>query len=150
MKEPIITYSVKPDNADTYTDTSEYYAGTYTRKSPLRLKVRIWNNKYGTEEVESVKDFALKFYFGSIEDAVYIKYLTVKYDNVTPMNIEIVDDIAFCTLWEERILSGKVNNGKESDKVNYLDLLIELDASDSAAAMKNLDLKSLYIEVFQQ
>ena len=150
MEKPMITYSVKAVDEKLYNDTSEYYAGTYTKNKPLQFLIRIWNNKYGIEEVEPLKDFAIKFYFGSFEDAPLIQFINVKYDTNKDTNIEIVDNIAVCTFWEPKILSGSVNNGKDSDKDNYMDLAVEFDASGSEIALKNLDMKSLYMEIVQQ
>lgn len=150
MEKPMITYSVKMLDENMYTDTSEYYAGTYIKSKPLKLLIRIWNNKYGIEEVEPLKDFAINFYFGSFEDAPLIQFVSVKYDTNKDANIEIVDNIAVCTFWESKVLSGAVNNGKDSDRENYIDLAVEFDTSGSDITLKNLDLKSLYMEIVQQ
>lgn len=151
MEEAIITYSAKLSGTDSFKDTQDFYAGTYTvAREPLRIDVRIWNNKYGTDEVESLKDFAINLYFGCNEDAFLTNYLNVKYDKTIDANIEIIDGIAVCTFWEEKVLSGAPNNGKESDKANYMDLIIELDAGNSGLTLKNRDLKSLYIELIKQ
>ena len=58
MEKPIITYHVLNID-DTFTKQSSVYAGTYTGDTPLEVKLRIWNNYKGVEDVEDLQNFNL-------------------------------------------------------------------------------------------
>lgn len=149
MDNPIITYSVRVKDENKYSETHKFYCGTCTRKSPLDVDVRIWNNKYGTEEVMPLKDFALNLYFGCEEDAVLLPFLKVIYNKTGEANLDLIDGTLTVTFWEDIVLSGAPNNGEEADRGNYLDLNIKLEVPDGMV-LRYMDLKSIYLEIVQQ
>ena len=150
MLEPRITYSAKIHSFENYDDVSELYGGTYTHNNPVAVDLRIWNNKYGVVDVEDLKKFNLVFYFEKYEDNALLKFLNVSY--VSPQNFELTkfEDSAIGTFYGDVIISGKANNGLDTDTLNYLDLYLEFNIPDETISLKNLDLKSLYMEVVQQ
>lgn len=149
MEKPIISYSAKIHDYKEYNDVEEIYGGTYTSKTPIQVDVRIWNNKYGLYDVEDLEDFVINFYFANYEDAALLQFLNVTYDNTTELSLEIIDGVATGVFIDNYVLSGKSNNGLDSDTENYVDLLIEFSADDSVH-LKNLDIKSLYIEIVEK
>ena len=147
MLKPVITYSAKIHSFESYDDTSQIFAGTYTHNTPVALDVRIWNNRYGVFDVEDLKDFALNFYFKDFEDAALLNFLKVTYNNIEELNLEITGTRAAAKFFDTIALSGKANSGEEKDRDNYLDLLIEFDVPDKTIKLKNSDIKSLFLEI---
>lgn len=147
MLKPVITYSAKIHSFESYDDTSEIFAGTYTHASPIAIDVRIWNNRYGVFDVEDLKDFALNFYFKDFEDASLLNFLKVTYNNIEELNLDITSTRATAKFFDNIILSGKANSGEDKDRDNYIDLLIEFDVPDKNIKLKSSDMKSLFLEI---
>ena len=147
MLKPVITYSAKIHSFESYDDTSEIFAGTYTHASPIGIDVRIWNNRYGVFDVEDLKDFALNFYFKDFEDASLLNFLKVTYNNIEELNLDITGTRATAKFFDNIILSGKANSGEDKDRDNYIDLLIEFDVPDKNIKLKSSDMKSLFLEI---
>lgn len=147
MHLPIITYSAKISNEETYNDRFEIYGGTYTSENPINIDVRIWNNKYGLADVDNLENFSINFYFGDFEDSSLLKYLTIVQDTNKELNLEINGNIATATFFDDIILSGKANNGNDSDTDNYIDLKIIFNIPDKSVQLKSQDIKCLFIEI---
>ena len=147
MLKPVITYSAKIHSFESYDDTSQIFAGTYTHNTPIALDIRIWNNRYGVFDVEDLKDFALNFYFKDFEDTALLNFLKVTYNNIEELNLDIASGKATAKFFDTIVLSGKANSGEEKDRDNYLDLLIEFDIPDKTVKLKNSDMKSLFLEI---
>lgn len=147
MLKPVITYSAKIHSFESYDDTSQIFAGTYTHNTPIALDIRIWNNRYGVFDVEDLKDFALNFYFKDFEDAALLNFLKVTYNNIEELNLDIIEGRATAKFFDTIVLSGKANSGEEKDRDNYLALLIEFDIPDKTVKLKNSDMKSLFLEI---
>ena len=148
--EPIISYSAKIHSFEGYDDTNELYGGTYTKNNPIAIDIRIWNNKYGVVDVEDLRDFSLVFYFENYEDNALLKFLNVEYENPQDFQLSVSDDSATGTFFNDVIISGRANNGDDADTINYLDLYLEFKLPDETISLKQLDIKSLYMEVIRQ
>ena len=148
--EPRISYSAKIHSFEDYDDTNELYGGTYTKNNPIAIDIRIWNNKYGVVDVEDLRDFSLVFYFDHYEDNALLKFLNVEYGNPQDFQLSVSETSATGTFFNDVIISGKANNGDDADTINYLDLYLEFRLPDETISLKQLDLKSLYMEVVRQ
>ena len=148
--EPRISYSAKIHSFEGYDDTNELYGGTYTKNNPIAIDIRIWNNKYGVVDVEDLRDFSLVFYFENYEDNALLKFLNVEYENPQDFHLSVSDDSATGTFFNDVIISGRANNGDDADTINYLDLYLEFKLPDETISLKQLDIKSLYMEVIRQ
>ena len=148
--EPRISYSAKIHSFEDYDDTNELYGGTYTKNNPIAIDIRIWNNKYGVVDVEDLMDFSLVFYFDNYEDNALLKFLNVEYGNPQDFQLSVSETSATGTFFNDVIISGKANNGDDADTINYLDLYLEFRLPDETISLKQLDLKSLYMEVVRQ
>lgn len=148
--EPRISYSAKIHSFEDYDDTNELYGGTYTINNPIAIDIRIWNNKYGVVDVEDLRDFSLVFYFDNYEDNALLKFLNVEYGNPQDFQLSVSETSATGTFFNDVIISGKANNGDDTDTINYLDLYLEFRLPDETISLKQLDLKSLYMEVVRQ
>ena len=149
MANPIISYSAKLHDYKEYNDVDEIYGGTYTPKKSIQVDIRIWNNKYGLSDVDDLEEFVINFYFGNYEDAALLQFLSVTYDDISELSLDIVDGVATGVFIDNYVLSGKANNGLDSDKDNYVDLLLEFAAGENIS-LKNLDMKSLYVEIVEK
>lgn len=150
MHLPLITYSAKISSDTDYMDGREIFGGTYTKISPISVDLRIWNNKYGEAEVDDLKNFCINLYFADYEDSVLLKYLKVVHNNIQELPIEVKNNIATVSFFNSEVLSGKANDGLETDTDNYLDLKISFDASADDIQLKTQDLKSLMVEIVAQ
>ena len=148
--ESRISYSAKIHSFEDYDDTNELYGGTYTKNNPNAIDIRIWNNKYGVVDVEDLRDFSLVFYFDNYEDNALLKFLNVEYGNPQDFQLSVSETSATGTFFNDVIISGKANNGDDADTINYLDLYLEFRLPDETISLKQLDLKSLYMEVVRQ
>lgn len=150
MHLPLITYSAKISSDDNFIDGEEIYGGTYTKINPVSVDVRIWNNKYGEADVDDLKDFSINLFFADLEDSVLLKYLKIVYNNIQELPVEIRDNVAIVTFFNSVKLSGKANDGKDTDTENYINLRITFDATQDNIQLKTRDVKSLLIEIVTQ
>jgi len=150
MNEPIISYSAKLAAHETYKDLQEIYGGTLTDTVPIEIDIRIWNNKYGTEQVEDLENFVLNIFFDKYEDANLLKFTSLIYNNTQNVPISISDNVATATFLDDVIIKGTPNNGEEADENNYIDLKLVFKIDDEDIYLKEQDLKSLYLEIVKQ
>lgn len=144
MEESIITWYVKED--DIFTSKDEFNAGAYSNKKPISVDLQVWNNRWGVNDVEDIESPVLTIYFDSYEDASLLKFCKVYINKGEELPMIIRDNQAHASI--SRVLSGKQNDGeegKESNKKNYIDIHIEFDAGDSR--LKENDLKKLFFEI---
>ncbi len=148
MEKPIISYSAKISSNSTFQeDIEEIYGGTYTNENPIEIDIRIWNNKYGIEDVEDLEDFDISLKFESLEDKSLIDYIYLSHKNVADLSMNTLGDERIGAFVSSVILSGAKNNGLESDKNNYVDLKLTFNIGDKSISLKNQDLKSLYLKI---
>lgn len=139
-----ITWYIKRDT--TFYPEEEYFAGTYSSKTPLSLTIQLWNNRYGTEAVDDLSDFALQASFEHLEDKSLLQYAKL-YSGEVELATQILDDHVIYTLPSGTVLKGTVNNGLASENAtNYIELSFKFEVEEEANLKEN-DLKSLYFEI---
>ena len=150
MSEPIITYSAKLTKYNNYRDIDELFAGTYTNYNPISVDLRIWNNKFGTEDVDDLENFVVNLYFDKYEDNSLLQFLTVSYNDIEEVPINVANNIATATFLNNVVIKGTANSGSDENTDNYINLKIQFKIDDPAINLKNNDFKSLFIEVVRQ
>lgn len=147
MDQPKLTWYVQIDEESSYSAEDEKYIGTYSLYSPIVVYLRLWNNRYGSEEVESLRNFALRLSFDCYEDSVFLPFCAL-FVGTEEIPASVVGKSALFTLPRTKNISGKKNNGVESEnKDNYLDFTLKFRVDDKTVRIKENDIKNLSIEV---
>ena len=147
MDQPKLTWYVQLTEENKYSAEDEKYIGTYSLYSPIIAYLRLWNNRYGSEEVESLRNFALRLSFDSYEDSVFLPFCTM-FVGTEELPANVAGKYALFTIPRTKSISGKKNNGNESEnKENYLDFTLKFRVDDKTARSKENDIKNLSIEV---
>lgn len=142
-----ITWYSKLEGNDIYNETYDIFAGTYTGMKPITISTKIWNNRWGTKDENDLKNFTIKVSFENDEDNSLLKYITVIYNDAQELPLNIIDNYALVDFLSDVIISGKKNNGVESEnRDNFIRLDFKFDP-DTAVALKPDDLKNLYLEI---
>ena len=145
MNKSVLSWQVRTAEESNFYAASDEYIGTYTRKSGIDVRIRLWNNRLGSETVEDLDNFSIKIAFQDKEDSVLLQYLTVKYDEqVLAMNS--YSDYALIVFPTKISLSGSTNDGTSENKDNYVEFELLFQAPNDVR-LKESDLKSLYLEV---
>lgn len=142
-----ITWYSKLEGNDTYNETYDIFAGTYTGMKPITISTKIWNNRWGTKDENDLKNFTIKVSFENDEDNSLLKYITVIYNDAQELPLNIIDNYALVDFLSDVIISGKKNNGVESENRNNFIRLDFIFNPDTAVALKPDDLKNLYLEI---
>ena len=145
MNKPVLSWQIKTAEESNFYAASDEYIGTYTRKSGIDVRIRLWNNRLGSEAVEDLDNFSIKIAFQDKEDSILLQYLTVKYEEqVLAMNS--YSDYALIVFPTKISLSGSTNDGTSENKDNYVEFELLFQAPNDVR-LKESDLKSLYLEV---
>lgn len=149
MKEPSITWFVRQDDDTEYQEDREYYAGTYNQDEDLVLNFMIWNNRYGSEACEDLKNFGITLSFDHEEDSVFLKYCQFLLNGNLWIVPQVVGNQATIQMPENIVLSGAINNGEATSADNYMTLRMIMTVPKSKNIKMN-DLKgmTLYITSF--
>ena len=97
MNDPIITWYAKLDNDTEFNKTNEIYAGSYTKENSINVNMQIWNNRWGTEDVQSLNNFNINIYFDKEEDFILLDYCTVVLNKTEILTINKTDKIGVLT-----------------------------------------------------
>lgn len=148
MKEPKITWYAKLKKEEEYIQTDNIYAGSYAQDIKyLSVLMQIWNNRWGTENIQTLSNFNINIYFENEEDYSLLKYCTVILNDSDILTINKTDKIGILSLPDNIELSGQYNDGKqENNPNNYINLEFRFSAPKNTKLKEN-DLKSLYFEI---
>lgn len=145
MDKPIISWYSRIGE-ETYQAQSELYAGTYTKEEKVSVDIQIWNNRWGTEDVEDLNNFALNIYFDTLEDSALLQCCKVILGGFDELSLIITGQKATVSFPDTVKISGTKNDGSSiNSKRNYLALTFEFAAPEYR--LKENDLKSLYFEI---
>lgn len=103
-----ITWYILED--EEYIQDDEYYLGSFSPDSEIQLKVQVWNNRYGKNNVESISNARLAIYFDSIEDSMLLEYCTV---SINDNNFTKIPAMFGKGIIDIGLLSGNSNNGMD-------------------------------------
>lgn len=148
MAAPKLTWYTKKLSDAKYSVEQHFYAGKYTDNDRIVLDIQLWNNRWGSETVNDLKDYDICFFFDRVEDSVLLDMCMIMYNsNTVPFNV--TGQKAILQFSEKPVLKGTKNNGSSADNPNnYIQLRFIFDASGER--LKDNDLKSLYFEVLDR
>lgn len=147
MKEPKLEWYSRVGADEKFALENDVYAGTYTGQEPLVVEMQLWNNRWGTEDVQAMENFSINAFFKETEDAALFDACSVLVGN--RIAAAFVGDGKKKTLqFEKKItLSGTKNNGKsEGNDDHYLSLTF-IFRTQAGETLKENDLKTIYFEV---
>lgn len=146
MEGPKIEWYSRVGTDAKYAPDNNVYAGTYTKKHPLVIYLQLWNNRWGTEDVESLDNFYINMFFKHKEDSVLLEHCTVILNDSEVLNLNRSGDLATLEFPRAISLSGTKNDGSSKNNADhFLTLQLTFDAGD--AELKENDLKSLFFDI---
>lgn len=141
MNKPKITWYIKED--DDYIQDNEYYLGSFSPTNEIKVKVQVWNNRYGKNNVENIPNARLALYFDNVEDGILLNYCTVSINDSTPIKVPIMFGKGIVDLG---LISGSSNNGSDTMDNTYNFKNIELIFKEFPSSLKN-GLKNMYLDI---
>lgn len=111
MKSASITWIIKEDNQDNI--TYDYYIGNINGSNSTSLKIQVWNNYQGFDDVKDISNAKLVLKTPSIDDSYIFDYMTVIIDNQSKSFIKYSDIKRGVIIGS---LSGKSNTGNENEQ----------------------------------
>lgn len=115
--------------------------GSYEPNDTVRVKIQLWNNRLGSEDVQDANNAKLNIYFKNYEDNYMLKLCRVKFDNSEPKPLTIDMDRGYIDIGN---LSGSANNGSDLNADNYVEF--ELIIGPLPSNLKS-ELKGLLLDV---
>lgn len=143
MTAPKITWFILEDIDGLY----EYSAkrthdmeGSYAPGDTIKVKIQLWNNRRGTEDVSDAENAKLILFFKNYEDNYLLKLCKINFNNETkPITIDMDRGI-----FNLGTISGGANNGTDLNVDNYLEF--ELQIGPIPSNVKS-ELKGLILDV---
>lgn len=151
MDEPKITWYAKLSSDTDFNKTNEIYAGTYTPDNSINVNLQIWNNRWGTVDVNSLTNFLINVYFADTEDNCLFDYCSIVLNNSDVLNIKKSGTVGVLEFPEAITLSGTQNDGttvNNPDHYILLDFIFKIPDNVNVQLKEN-DLKSLFFEIIQ-
>lgn len=139
--KPKISWYILED--EDYIQDNEYYLGSFSPSTDIKLKVQVWNNRYGKSNVESIVNARLAIYFESIEDSMLLDYCTVSLNDSEHNKIPIMFGKGIVDIG---LLSGNSNNGMDVVDNVYNHKNISIVFKDFPANLKN-GIKNMFLDI---
>jgi hypothetical protein len=146
MSDPIISWEIKKGSETDYTNDSNYYGGYILSGESFIIDMRIWNNKYGTEQVNSLTNFNIAVSFSYLEDAAILDYCSFYLNSSEKLETSILDKTAVVVMPDGYILYGYVNDGSDNYEDNYLSLKLIIEIPTEANIKIN-DMKTMNLSI---
>jgi len=143
----ILSWYTKLENESNYAPTQEKFIGTYTALTPLKVNIQLWNNRYGEEDADDLKNFSLRLGFRSFEDSALLDKAQLMLASGQILPGQITGDKKIFILPNNVIISGRKNNGEVNENEdNFISFVLEFNL-DTKIQLKENDLKDMYLEV---
>lgn len=136
-----ITWYILED--EEYIQDDEYYLGSFSPDSEIQLKVQVWNNRYGKNNVESIPNARLAIYFDSIEDSMLLEYCTVSINDNNFTKIPVMFGKGIIDIG---LLSGNSNNGMDIIDNIYNFKNISISFKGFPTNLKN-GIKNMFLDI---
>ena len=144
MMAPKITWYVLEDIDGLYEYSPKRthdMEGSYAPGDSVNLKIQLWNNRLGTEDVQDATNAELVVFFNNYEDNYLLKLCKVKLGNEEAKALTIDMDRGMFNLGS---ISGGANNGSDLNTDNYVEF--ELQMGPIPTNVKS-ELKGLILDV---
>lgn len=115
--------------------------GSYAPGDTIAIKIQLWNNRLGTEDITNANNCRLCLFFKNYEDNYLLKLCKVKLNNQEALPITIDMDRGIFDLGS---ISGGANNGSDLNIDNYIEF--ELQIGPIPSNVKS-ELKGLILDV---
>nr|DAP36764.1 MAG TPA: hypothetical protein [Caudoviricetes sp.] len=143
----ILSWYTKLEDESNYAPSIEKFIGTYTALTPLKVNIQLWNNRYGEEDTDDLKNFSLRLGFRNFEDSALLDKARITLASGQILPGEITGDKKVFFLPNSVTLSGRKNNGEVNENEdNFLSFVLEFNL-DTKIILKENDLKDMYLEV---
>lgn len=114
--------------------------GSYAPGDTVNVKIQLWNNRRGTEDVANAENAKLVIFFKNFEDNYLLKLCKIKFEGeVKPVTIDMDRGV-----FDLRTISGGANNGIDLNTDNYVEF--ELQIGPIPTNVKS-ELKGLILDV---
>lgn len=147
--KPKISWYAKLLSDERYSVNPSFYAGRYSDEEPIVVDVQLWNNRWGTEDVENLTDYDICFFFDRIEDSILLNYCTVIYNGNIAVPFNVSGHKAILEFSVKPVILGTKNNGSSADNPGHF-VQLRFLFSATQERLKDNDLKSLYFEVLER
>lgn len=99
--------------------------GSYAPGDTLSVKMQLWNNRLGMEDVQDATNAKLVIFFKNYEDNYLLKLCKVKLNNEEAKPVTIDMDRGLFNLGT---ISGGANNGSDLNTDNYVEFELQIGA----------------------
>ena len=99
--------------------------GSYAPGDTLSVKIQLWNNRLGMEDVQDATNAKLVIFFKNYEDNYLLKLCKVKLNNEEAKPVIIDMDRGLFNLGT---ISGGANNGSDLNTDNYVEFELQIGA----------------------
>ena len=99
--------------------------GSYAPGDTLSVKIQLWNNRLGMEDVQDATNAILVVFFKNYEDNYLLKLCKVKLNNEEAKPVTIDMDRGIFNLGT---ISGGANNGSDLNTDNYVEFELQIGA----------------------
>lgn len=99
--------------------------GSYAPGDTLSVKIQLWNNRLGMEDVQDATNAKLVIFFKNYEDNYLLKLCKVKLNNEEAKPVTIDMDRGVFNLGT---ISGGANNGSDLNTDNYVEFELQIGA----------------------
>lgn len=143
MTTPKLTWFVLEDSDGLYQYSAKRthdMEGSYAPGDHVNMKIQLWNNRRGMEDVADATNARLVLFFKNYEDNYLLKLCKVNLSNtVKPVTIDLDRGI-----FDLKTISGSANNGTDLNTANYVEF--ELQIGPIPQNVKS-ELKGLVLDV---
>lgn len=99
--------------------------GSYSPGDIMSIKIQLWNNRLGIEDVQDAVNAKLVLFFKNYEDNYLLKLCKVKLHNEEAKPVTIDMDRG---IFELGTISGGANNGSDLNVDNYIEFELQIGA----------------------
>lgn len=99
--------------------------GSYAPGDTVSIKIQLWNNRLGTEDVQDAVNAKLVIFFKNYEDNYLLKLCKIKLNDEEAKPVTIDMDRGLFNLGT---ISGGANNGSDLNTDNYIEFELQIGA----------------------